>query len=93
MVDILRSLQATILERKRTLPANSYTTQLFSHGVSLIKRKVGEEAIEIITAESKDEIICESADLLYHLLVYLVANDARLEDVCAELQRRAQKPS
>lgn len=52
------------------------------------KRKIGEEAVEVITATNNLEIISESADLLFHLCVYLEATGASIDDVYRELQTR-----
>ena len=69
--NILYSLAETIKKRKVEMPAGSYTTHLFEKGLEKIKKKVGEEAIELILAESKEDVVYESADLIYHLIVLL----------------------
>lgn len=81
-------------DRKARLPEGSYTTYLFSKGIDKILKKVGEETAETIIAaknDSKAELIMESADLLYHLLVLLVNQGVSIEEVLAELERRAGK--
>lgn len=78
-------------QRKKNLPENSYTTNLFKEGSDRIIQKVGEEAIEVVIAaknKSRREIIYESADLLYHLIVMLTDNDINLTDVVEELESR-----
>lgn len=69
---MLDRLHATVLSRKGADPESSYTAKLYSKGSKIIAQKVGEEAVELaIAAALKDpeEIISESADLLYHLSV------------------------
>ncbi len=69
---VLERLFAVIESRKGKPPENSYTARLFHQGTEKIAQKVGEEAIETIIAaiaEKPDEVVTESADLLYHLLV------------------------
>ena len=63
----LHDLEQLIGERRRTLPEGSYTSYLFREGTSKIRKKLGEEAIEVITAASAAEVAGEAADLLYHL--------------------------
>jgi phosphoribosyl-ATP pyrophosphohydrolase len=84
----LDALAATIRERKGANPDSSYTAYLFDQGADKIRKKVGEEAIEVITAASAQELVSESADLLYHLLALLEAQGVRLDHVYAELERR-----
>ena len=88
---ILEDLFAVIQDRKRDMPEGSYTTQLFSEGTKRIAQKVIEEAGETALAATvgdKEELIKETADLLYHALVLLSASDARPEDVWQELRKR-----
>ena len=90
----LNKLYQVIEDRKSNLPEESYTTYLFEEGIDKIGKKVAEEAAEVIIAgknESAEEIIYESADLIYHLLVLLVLNEVSLEAVVAELQNRHEK--
>ncbi|MEX1037003.1 MAG: phosphoribosyl-ATP diphosphatase [Sneathiella sp.] len=68
----LDKLFATVAARKGADPKSSYTASLYSKGSAKIAQKVGEEAVELAIAaalEERDEIISESADLLYHLSV------------------------
>lgn len=79
------------MERKRTMPAGSYTAHLLNEGDELILGKVREEADEVIQAasqESDERLVQECADLLYHLLVLLVARDIPLNTVWSELEAR-----
>lgn len=85
---ILYKLADTISRRKKEMPAGSYTTHLFEKGLEKIKKKTGEEAIELILAESKEDVVYESADLIYHLLVLLAAADVPFHDLMVELERR-----
>lgn len=86
--DALDALAAAIRERKGADPESSYTAYLFEQGAGKIRKKVGEEAIEVITAGTAEELVTESADLLYHLLALLEAQGVRLDQVYAELERR-----
>ncbi|MDZ7763650.1 MAG: phosphoribosyl-ATP diphosphatase [Melioribacteraceae bacterium] len=87
----LKYLDQLIKDRKEKLPENSYTTKLFKEGENRIIQKVGEEAIETVIAaknNDREEIINESADLLFHLLVMLNEKEVSLNDVIYELQKR-----
>ena len=86
---ILERLEEVIRKRRRTLPERSYTASLFRAGDGAIRRKVGEEAVEVITAADGAELAAESADLIYHLLVLLAAADVPLADVLQILAARA----
>ncbi|NJE02808.1 bifunctional phosphoribosyl-AMP cyclohydrolase/phosphoribosyl-ATP diphosphatase HisIE [Thermococcus sp. MV11] len=85
---ILRELEELIKARKQKPVEGSYTSRLFEEGRERIYKKFGEEAIEVLVAETKDRLIYETADMLYHLLVLLVYNDVALGEVMAELRRR-----
>ena len=85
---VLDALAAAIRERRGADPERSYTAYLFEQGAGKIRKKVGEEAIEVITAGTAEELVTESADLLYHLLALLEAQGVRLDEVYAELERR-----
>jgi phosphoribosyl-ATP pyrophosphohydrolase len=91
--DILAELFAVIEDRKETMPEDSYTASLLDHekGGNAVLEKLGEETAELILAAKDgeaDEIANESADLVYHLLVLLAANDVSLEALLAELRER-----
>lgn len=88
MGEVLHALGEVIAERHRTLPEGSYTTHLFTKGASKIRKKTGEEAVELILATDRDELRSEAADLIYHLMVLLESEGMRLEDVVAELAAR-----
>ena len=91
MSDILEQLLATLQERKANPRPESYTARLLAAGEDEIVKKIGEEAIEVILAakgQDNQRIVEETADLLYHILVLLVARDLTWADVKAELVRR-----
>lgn len=91
MTDFIDTLFATIQDRKANPKPGSYTNSLFNDGEDEIVKKVGEEAVEVIIAvkgQGKERVIEESADLVYHLLVTLAAQDLTWADVCAELEKR-----
>ncbi|RJT06859.1 phosphoribosyl-ATP diphosphatase [Halococcus sp. IIIV-5B] len=90
---VLDDLVAVIEDRKETLPEGSYTASLFTHekGENRVLEKLGEEATEVILAAKDDdheELVAESADLVYHLLVTLSMNDVSLDELRAELETR-----
>lgn len=88
---ILARLFALIESRKGADPSVSRTAHLFDRGVAKIAQKLGEEAVEAAIAAVQGrpgEVVSESADLLYHLLVLWSAMGLRPEDVYAELARR-----
>lgn len=90
----LDDLYATILARKTADPASSWTAQLLAKGPEKCAEKFGEEAVEAIIEAVKDDkpaLTGEAADVLYHLLVMLVARDVPLSDVMAELARRQSR--
>jgi phosphoribosyl-ATP pyrophosphohydrolase len=91
MSDILNELFATILDRQANPTPNSYTARLLDAGEDEVLKKVGEEAMEVILAakgQGDERLVCEVADLFYHLLVLLAARGLTLADIKAELVRR-----
>lgn len=89
----VKALAQTIAERKAHPPEGSYTATLFEGGVDRIGKKIGEEATEVVIAAKNDdvnELVWETSDLLYHTLVMLAARDVSLDQVGAELARRAK---
>lgn len=87
----LGRLDALIAKRHDERPEDSYTTQLFESGTRRIAQKVGEEGVETAlaaVAQDDDELLGESADLVYHLLVLLRSRGLELADVAALLQAR-----
>ncbi|MEC8621702.1 MAG: phosphoribosyl-ATP diphosphatase [Pseudomonadota bacterium] len=88
---VLDQLANVIKSRKNADPEISYTAQLLNDGISEIARKVGEEAVECVVSSfsnKKKELIDESADLLYHLLVLWTANEISPYEVWNEISRR-----
>ena len=84
----LEELVKVIRERKNYSPDKSYTNKLLNDK-SLSKEKVKEEIKELFEAVEKNtNKIHESADVLYHLLVYLETNEIKIEDVMDELKKR-----
>ena len=77
--------------RKESRPEGSYTTYLFDSGLDKILKKVGEEATETIVAsknEGSRELVSETSDLIYHLMVLLVERGVSLEEITRELKNR-----
>lgn len=94
LAEVMDSLYALVESRKRDRPGGSYTTYLFNQGLDKILKKVGEESAEVIIAAKNDErsaLVKETSDLLYHLVVLLVEQGVRLEDVGHELVRRGKE--
>jgi phosphoribosyl-ATP pyrophosphohydrolase/phosphoribosyl-AMP cyclohydrolase len=90
-VDVLGHLETVILDRKANPKQDSYTCQLLDGGESVILKKVGEEAVEVIVAaqnEGDERLVSELADLTYHTLVLLALRGISWGDVEAELARR-----
>lgn len=87
----LQTLEQTIAERRKADPSASYVAKLTARGRGKIAQKVGEEAVEAVIAAMADnraELVGESADLLFHLLVLLADCDIPFDDVLNELDRR-----
>lgn len=92
---ILERLYQTIQARKRQPSRDSYTSKLLDGGVDRVLKKVVEEAGEVALAGKggkKDEIIYETADLLFHTVVALGYHDITLQEVYQELATRFGKP-
>lgn len=90
-VGFLAQLERVIESRVGADPESSYTARLLDQGVKRCAQKVGEEGVEVAlaaTAGDREELVNESADLLYHLLVVLAASDVALEDVTRQLESR-----
>ena len=86
---------SALIEARALSPADtSYTRTLLDSGMPRIARKLGEEAVETITAAlggKKGEIVAEAADLVYHLLVLLQAGGLHFDSVLEELGRRTRQ--
>jgi len=88
---ILEKLERIVQDRKKNMPEDSYTTSLFNRGIDKIAQKVGEEAVEVVIASKNSddaELIYETADLLYHLIVLLTERGIELKDIKKELFNR-----
>ena len=88
MLNTLENLIKLARERKSSPAEGSYTNKLLTDK-SLSKAKVLEEVDELIEAvEENSNKIHEAADVFYHLLMYLEANDVKIEEVMSELEKR-----
>jgi phosphoribosyl-ATP pyrophosphohydrolase len=88
---ILTRLEATIAGRLKGDPQASYVAKLNAKGLGKIAQKLGEEATEAVIAAlsgSREELVGEAADVLFHLMVLLGAKGVPLAEVLAELERR-----
>jgi phosphoribosyl-AMP cyclohydrolase / phosphoribosyl-ATP pyrophosphohydrolase len=86
-------LWRTISERAAERPEGSYTAKLLDEGIGKCAQKVGEEAVEVVTAalsESDERVVSEAADLVYHLYVLLAARGIDIAAVEDELARRSR---
>lgn len=87
----LSQLQNLISDRRANPKEGSYTNYLFEKGIDKILKKVGEESSETIIAAknaNKEEITCETADLLYHLTVMLTDLNINWSEIMTELKKR-----
>lgn len=87
----IEALDARLAERAKASPDESYTARLLSKGTAKCAQKLGEEATEAVIAAvsgDTDELVKESADLIYHLLVLLRSEGVTLDAVMAELDGR-----
>ncbi|MGJ7093078.1 bifunctional phosphoribosyl-AMP cyclohydrolase/phosphoribosyl-ATP diphosphatase HisIE [Vibrio hannami] len=87
----LSQLESLLAARKDADPDSSYTASLYARGTKRISQKVGEEGVEVAlaaTSGDKAELVCESADLIYHLLVLLQDQGLSLNDVINKLKER-----
>ena len=88
MLKILEDLIVLARERKKNPIEGSYTNKLLENK-NLAKDKVLEEVNELIEAvEENSNKIHEAADVFYHLIMYLEANDVKIEEVMKELNKR-----
>ena len=89
--DVLLRLSETLASRRNADPATSYTAKLFAKGPDSILKKIGEECAELIMAAKdgkRQDIVYESADVLYHVLALLAFYGIEAEELFNELQRR-----
>jgi phosphoribosyl-ATP pyrophosphohydrolase/phosphoribosyl-AMP cyclohydrolase len=95
MSDILDFLEGIVLDRQAQPTPGSYTHELLTGGLPRMAQKVGEEGVEVVVAALAQEdgrLLEESADLLYHLSVLLVARGLSWEEVAAVLRKRHTSP-
>jgi len=89
---MLERLERIVADRKASPTAGSYVASLLARGEAVVSRKVGEEAIEVITAalggEGDARVVSEVADLWFHTMVLLGQRGIPLRDVLEELARR-----
>lgn len=93
-MDVIEQLYHTVLERKEKQEEGSYTCYLFEKGIDKILKKVGEECTEMVIAaknNDKAETVYEISDLVFHTLVMMANQGITIEDVAAELEKRANK--
>ena len=89
--DIIAAVYRVIQERRANPSESSYTASLMRKGIDKILKKVGEEATEVVIAGKggqREEIVYETADLIFHTLVLLGFYDIDPEEVYTELRRR-----
>ena len=89
--EVLARLQEVIDERLKTLPEGSYTAKLAKEGIERIAQKFGEESVETLIAmvkKDKDQVVYESADMLYHWLLALSYLGIDVVEVLEELAKR-----
>ena len=87
-------MEAVIAQRRAEPQENSYTCYLFEKGLDKILKKVGEECAETIIAAKngdKEELIGEINDVFYHMMVMMNECGVTMADVCAEMDKRAEK--
>lgn len=92
MAEPFDQLMSVLQQRKANPRPASYTAELLAAGQDEIVKKIGEEAIEIILAakgQGDERLLEETADLIYHLSVLLLARDLSWQDVERVLARRA----
>ena len=88
MLKTLEDLILLVRERKKSSPEQSYTNKLLNDKL-LSTKKVEEEIRELVqSVENNSNKTHEAADVLYHLIVYLEANQIKIEDVMEELNKR-----
>lgn len=89
--DVLKRLETIIMDRKISPVEGSYTNYLFDQGIDKMLKKVGEETAEVIIAaknDDKEEIIYETSDLMYHLMVMLNQQNVNWLEITSALSKR-----
>jgi phosphoribosyl-ATP pyrophosphohydrolase len=92
-LSVLNEIYNIIQDRKTNPVEESYVCSLLNHnkGIDKILEKVGEESVETVLAvknKNREDIVYESSDLIFHLLVMLAANDIKLSEIADELEKR-----
>jgi len=90
-IAFLEDLEDIVNDRLQDPDESSYTARLVNAGIKRIAQKVGEEGVELALAAAtgdEREVVDEAADLLYHVIVLLAAQNLGLKDVCDRLQTR-----
>jgi phosphoribosyl-ATP pyrophosphohydrolase len=90
----LTDLAAIIADRAGATATASYTKSLLEAGPARVAKKLGEEAVEAVIAAvqgDRQALVCESADVFYHMMVLLQVSGISLQDVLAELERRTSQ--
>jgi phosphoribosyl-ATP pyrophosphohydrolase len=93
-INVVKELYKIIEERKENPIEGSYTSYLFEEGLDKILKKIGEESAEVIISSKNNdakEIVSEISDLAYHILVLMVAQGVKVEDIVTELETRRKK--
>jgi phosphoribosyl-ATP pyrophosphohydrolase len=91
MSEVLSRLQAVLEARRGAAADTSYVARLYAGGLDGMLKKIGEEATELVMAGKDgvpERIIAEAADLWFHTMIVLVAQNLSVDDVLAELDRR-----
>lgn len=95
--NMLERLEDVVEARKAVAPAGSYVARLLAEGEGAVCRKIGEEAVEVVTAalggEGDRRVVEEVADLWFHTVVLLGQRGITLREVLGELARRHARPS
>ena len=92
MTHTVDELYQKVVSRIKADPSTSYTAQLLDSGTGEVARKVGEEALETVIEAligSKENLIKDSADLIYHLTVLWVSSGIDSQEVWNELKNRS----
>jgi len=92
--NVIQELYKIIEDRKKNPIEGSYTSYLFEEGLDKILKKIGEESAEVIISSKNNdskEIVSEISDLVYHLLVLMVSQGTKVEDIVNELEKRRRK--
>jgi phosphoribosyl-ATP pyrophosphohydrolase len=91
MSNVVQQVFDIVESRKHDAPDGSYTARLYAAGETEILKKIGEEAVEVVVAASREgdeRVVYELADLVYHSMVLLAARGLTWSDIEKELARR-----